>query len=196
MFLLKSRKVKKKTLWFTLSNELGNVERDIVCAVVYIPPNNSTNATEESYVEIQVELNVFSRSYESVYACLAILIHELSFKYYILLDTELFESQHLNNIADEYELEIYRFDSSFNVNKLRVSCDQSSNSYGIKVTEFLNFVIYIYSMVVLQMTFLEMSLVKGRAPSIILFVILIYICISVRHIHTGNRFLSLLIKRS
>lgn len=56
----------KLVLWFTLSKSLCYTENDIVCGIIYIPPEYSDFSVEDPFLEIQDDLNTFSRKFDTI----------------------------------------------------------------------------------------------------------------------------------
>lgn len=49
-------------LWFVISKRLTR-QNDLLCGVVYIPPENSSFSSSEPYFEINEEMRMFTRTY-------------------------------------------------------------------------------------------------------------------------------------
>ena len=47
----------KLVRWFVDTNIYTNLEQEIMCGTIYIPPENSSYATDDPFLEIQLELN-------------------------------------------------------------------------------------------------------------------------------------------
>jgi len=56
----------KLVIWFVVSKQYTSLEQDILCGTVYIPPENSSYATDDPFLEIQLELNDFLKKHTHV----------------------------------------------------------------------------------------------------------------------------------
>lgn len=57
----------KFIMWLKISKVLFNVDKDVICGVVYIPPEASKYSSNDSFMEIEQELFNFSK--DSNYFC-------------------------------------------------------------------------------------------------------------------------------
>lgn len=53
----------KLVLWFTISKEVTKTKSEILCGVVYIPPEYSEYLVHDPFLKLQIELNKLSQKY-------------------------------------------------------------------------------------------------------------------------------------
>jgi hypothetical protein len=127
----------KSVFWFTLSKQVTLTDRDVLYGVVYIPPENSVFAVDDPFVEIQNELSSFSQRYNHIcifgdFNCRTSCLND-----YIVIDRNFFEVQNLNEVCEDFDIEMQRFDNCNNISKNRVNTDVGVNNYGKIFIDFL-----------------------------------------------------------
>ena len=121
--------------WFTISKRLTNLESDILCGNIYIPPCGSKYAHEDPYLEIQTEFNHYCTGSNDV-----IMFGDYNSRTANLPDflaADKFTS-HLQNGDSLYNesMEVLECLNSCNFPLERKSADTSSNIYGKQLIEF------------------------------------------------------------
>lgn len=126
----------KLVLWFVISKRLTKTE-DILCGVVYIPPESSDYSIINPYQEIENELYTLTDRYSNI-----LLFGDFNSRTKNLIDhieVDNYICSHLN--SDELILEYEKETSYFNdinscVDLNRISSDKGCNNYGYKLIEF------------------------------------------------------------
>ena len=122
--------------WFTISKRYTKCE-DILCGVIYIPPENSEYANETPYNEIQQELDNFTNKYSTICLLGDFNSRCKQIRDYILPDIDILELHNSSELSIEFQDEL----ESFNNTKVMVdrnNKDKSTNNYGYKFIEFLH----------------------------------------------------------
>ena len=117
-------------LWFKISKLLTNTEEDVLCGIVYIPPQNSAYCQDNPFHEIELELLNFSQ-YQ--FKCLL-----GDFNARVSTDREFIEVDHCNIIDGDNDL----FDNfvhtlqDLNLPLDRSSKDKKKNNFGNNLLDF------------------------------------------------------------
>ncbi|XP_060554602.1 uncharacterized protein LOC132715603 [Ruditapes philippinarum] len=127
----------KLVLWFTVSKSICKTDNDLLCGVIYIPPEYSEYSVEDPFLEIQNDYSNFIDKYDSFCLFGDFNSRTKSLDDYIILDTDFFESQNLEELCSEYNIEMSMFDSAVNVKRTRINSDKTSNNYGSQLLDFL-----------------------------------------------------------
>ncbi|MCW4343354.1 MAG: reverse transcriptase family protein, partial [Candidatus Thiodiazotropha endolucinida] len=126
----------KLVLWFKLSDGItkcGNV----LCGVVYIPPENSDYAVEAPFSEIEEELQRFSGNCSSVLLLGDTNSRPRNLPDYILPDRDIFMHNDLGEIYDDVQTEMSAFSrNNLHVTLHRQNPDGGINNYGYRLIDF------------------------------------------------------------
>ncbi|MES9881062.1 MAG: reverse transcriptase domain-containing protein [Sedimenticola sp.] len=125
----------KLVQWFSISDKLIK-QSNVLCGVVYIPPESSVYASDDPYQEIEQELHSFSDKYSQV-----LLFGDLNSRTktlcdYIHVDNYIFEHVNAPEINSEFNLEMSHFENSTTVMLDRANHDTCVNNYGYKLIDF------------------------------------------------------------
>ena len=121
--------------WFTISKRYTKCE-DILCGVIYIPPENSEYANESPFNEIQQELDAFTNKYSTICLLGDFNSRCKQIKDYILPDIDILELHNSNELSVDFQNQLESFNDT-QVTVDRKSEDKSTNNYGYKFIEFL-----------------------------------------------------------
>ena len=125
----------KQALWFTLSNKLTEIG-DVLCGVLYVPPENSAYSVNDPYFEIKEEIDSVNDRY-SHYLLFGDFNSRTKEKAdFIAVNECILQSMNSEELIEEYNQEILSFENT-NVNVNRKNCDQSMNNLGYKLTDFV-----------------------------------------------------------
>ena len=126
----------KLVQWFSISKRLTR-ENDILCGIVYIPPENSTFSHNEPYFEILEELRCYENKYSKILLFGDFNSRTKSVKDYIDIDQSVFHENDLDIVFEELREERKDFDTeSCSVTLNRNNCDTVINNYGYKLIDF------------------------------------------------------------
>ena len=122
----------KLVIWFKISKQLTKTE-DILCGIVYIPPEGSDYSVEYPYQEIEDEL--YSMDYQILNVLLFGDFNSRSRQLQDYIEADEFFLEHFNSedITNEYEKEISYFEGNENVKLKRTNADTGINNYGYKL---------------------------------------------------------------
>lgn len=115
---------------------MTKTDTDILCGVVYIPPENSPYAANDPFNEIQTELNNFADKYNSFYLFGDFNARTKQLDDFIFIDEGLMSELGSENIISEYHTDLQNFENSF-VKVSRINMDKSFNNYGYRFIDFL-----------------------------------------------------------
>lgn len=125
--------------WFTISKRLTRSD-DILCGVVYIPPENSDYANDDPYREIQQEIDSFSDKYSTLCIFGDYNSRCKEIKDHIEYDIDILRAQDLNELYQESINEMNEFKrTGSNITLERRNSDRSTNNYGYRFIDFLHF---------------------------------------------------------
>ena len=125
----------KLVLWFEIFKRLTKT-CDILCGIVYIPPENSIYAQSIPYFETE-ELNVFRDKYQCVLLFGDYNSRTKLLKDYIDVDEELFSENHMEDDYNDLHGDMCIFDDeNTNVTMIRNNSDNSTNNYGYQLIDF------------------------------------------------------------
>lgn len=130
-----NHKLSKLILWFTLSHEILNLEKDINFGVVYIPPQGSKYASDDPYMELQREILRYCPSSDQT-----ILMGDFNSRTgenddFCLLDDHMRNEFGLQTVAHESQ-DIVNLFVQRNISLKRVNPDKNTNYYGNQMLEF------------------------------------------------------------
>ena len=125
----------KLVLWFKLSKLLTHYESDILCGIIYVPPESTRYSSHYPFTEIQNELDEFKGNYGHF-----ILFGDFNARTgtqneFVEADDFLLDELHLDALECEYNVEYSMFEKN-NVSTIRTARDKCSNNYGYKMIEF------------------------------------------------------------
>ena len=120
---------------FKLSCNFTKTTSDIICGVVYIPPENTRYSCNDPYTEIQNEL--VSLCPDLNYCILFGDLNSRTGKLteYIEIDNFLLTELGLEELENEYANELFYFETA-NISTQRTTTDKDTNNYGYKLIEF------------------------------------------------------------
>ena len=121
--------------WFKLSCNFTKTTSDIICGVVYIPPENTRYSCNDPYTELQNEL--VSLCPDLNYCILFGDLNSRTGKLteYIEIDNFLLTELGLEELENEYANELFYFETA-NISTQRTTTDKDTNNYGYKLIEF------------------------------------------------------------
>lgn len=123
-------------LWFTISKQLTKTD-DILCGIIYIPPECSDYSLNDPYQEIENELHKYTDRYTKIIMFGDYNSRTKDLPDYIPIDLYIcshFQSEELNL---EYANELSYFDNSnCCVSIQRTNNDKCVNNFGYKLLEF------------------------------------------------------------
>ena len=122
-------------LWFKLSRQIANLEADILCGVVYIPPEYTKYSSADPFTEIQNELDSFKHNFSQVLLFGDFNARTGKLDEFVTPDSFLLDELHLEALQAEYEDEISIFERN-NICTGRTTQDKHTNNYGYKMIEF------------------------------------------------------------
>lgn len=123
-------------MWFVISSRLTR-KNDLLCGMVYIPPENSSFSSNDPYFEINEELRMFTETYSDVLLFGDFNSRIKTAKDYIDVDKSIFHANDLDIVCEELSKELSIFDdNSLAVRLERKSCDNLVNNYGYKLLDF------------------------------------------------------------
>lgn len=125
----------KLVLWFKLSKLLTHYESDILCGIIYIPPESTRYSSHDPFTEIQNELDELKDNYGHF-----ILFGDFNARTgiqneFVEADAFLLDELHLDALECEYNTEYSMFEKN-NISTIRSVRDKCSNNYGYKMIEF------------------------------------------------------------
>lgn len=126
----------KLVQWFSISKRLTR-HNDILCGIVYIPPENSAFSHNEPYFEILEELRCHENKYSEILLFGDFNSRTKSVKDYIDIDQSVFHENDLDIVFEELREERKGFDTeSSSVTLNRNNCDTVISNYGYKLIDF------------------------------------------------------------
>ena len=125
----------KLVIWFKISKQLTKTE-DILCGIVYIPPEGSDYSAEYPYQEIEDELYSMDNRISNVLLLGDFNSRSRQLQDYIQADEFILKHFNSEDLTNEYEQEISYFESNKNVKLKRTNADTGINNYGYKLIDF------------------------------------------------------------
>ena len=121
--------------WFKISSKFTKLETDILCGVIYIPPENTRYSCPEPFLEIQNELESLNESTKYV-----LLFGDLNSRTgklddYVQPDQFILSELNIDVLENEYGNELTNFQTG-NVSFVRKTMDKVTNNYGYKLINF------------------------------------------------------------
>ena len=113
--------------WFKISKKLTKYKCDILCGVIYIPPENTRYSSPERFVEIQNELDSLRYNFGHI-----LLLGDLNSRTgklneYIETNHFLLNELHLDELEDVFDDEFSYFEKS-NISTQRTVSDENTNN--------------------------------------------------------------------
>ena len=118
-------------LWFKLSRQIANLEADILCGVVYIPPEYTKYSSADPFTEIQNELDSFKHNFSQVLLFGDFNARTGKLNEFVTPDSFLLDELHLEALQAEYDDEISIFERN-NICTGRTTQDKHSNTMDTK----------------------------------------------------------------
>lgn len=126
----------KLVQWFEISKRLTKTS-DILCGVVYIPPENSLYANKDPFFEINEEYNLINDKYSSILLLGDFNSRTKMLKDYIEIDETIFHENDMDGACEELNHDMSFFsNSNSNVLLTRNNKDHCTNNYGYKLIDF------------------------------------------------------------
>ncbi|MCW4346540.1 MAG: reverse transcriptase domain-containing protein [Candidatus Thiodiazotropha endolucinida] len=123
-------------LWFVLSKHLTRT-KDLLCGIIYIPPENSAYANVDPYFEIAEELSSFENMYSDFLLFGDWNSRSKNMPDYISIHQSVFHANDLDIVFDELKAEAQLFkQQNLNVTLKRHNSDKVANNYGNKLLDF------------------------------------------------------------
>ena len=122
--------------WFVISKRLTK-QNDLLCGIIYIPPENSSYSHNEPYYELSEELKVFEERYPNVLLFGDFNSRTRNIKYYIDIDQSVFHETDLDCVFEKLSEGYKIFENKTSQITLnRNNNDVSVNNYGYKLVDF------------------------------------------------------------
>lgn len=121
--------------WFKISKKLTKYKYDILCGVIYIPPENTRYSSSEPFVEIQNELDSLRHSFGHILLLGDLNSRTSKLNEYIETNHFLLNELHLDELKDVFDDELSYFEK-FNISTQRTVSDGNTNTYGYKLIDF------------------------------------------------------------
>ena len=122
--------------WFVISNRLTK-QNDLLCGVIYIPPESSSYSHHEPYYEISEELKGFEEKYSDILLLGDLNSRTRNMKDFIEIDQSVFHETGLDCVFEDLSGSFQIFeDTCSSVILNRNSSDVSANNYGYKLVDF------------------------------------------------------------
>lgn len=131
-------KSSKLILFFTISKTLykfENHDEDLVCGIVYIPPQGSKYAAEDPYLELQQEIMKLCLDSKNVLLFGDFNSRCKNLQDYVRIDEHMCDIYGMQDIFEENSNLLHYFEQC-DVPLHRISADNSVNSYGYNMLEF------------------------------------------------------------
>ena len=126
----------KLVLWFVISKRLTKKE-DILCGIIYIPPESSDYSVIYPFQEIETELNSFKDRYSHFLLFGDCNARTKNLPDFIEIDPYICRQFDSEELLTEYEEEMTIFrESNNNISIYRVNRDKSMNNYGYRMLDF------------------------------------------------------------
>ena len=124
----------KLILLFNISRHLFNLEEDVKCGVVYVPPYGSKYMAEDPYLEIQSELLRYSADSKYMLLFGDFNSRTGTLPDYLKFDENICEMNYLNCLHNENS-EMFSYLDLHNISTARKSADNNVNTYGRHLIE-------------------------------------------------------------
>ena len=72
--------------WFSISRSLTNIDSDIICGNIYVPPYGSKYVHQDPYLEIQTEMNTFNTNSKNIILFGNLNSRSASLQYHMVVD--------------------------------------------------------------------------------------------------------------
>lgn len=126
----------KLVLWFVISKRLTKKE-DILCGIIYLPPESSDYSVIYPFQEIETELNSFKDRYLHFLLFGDCNARTKNLPDFIEIDPYICRQFDSEELLTEFEQEITIFrESNNNISIYRVNRDKSMNNYGYRMLDF------------------------------------------------------------
>ena len=120
----------KYILWFKIDKHVVKLQQDILCGIVYIPPENSVYCVGDPFSEIESEFLNFSTSHDNI--CL---FGDFNARTAEESDFDVVNFEEFSGMLDIENEGVCTLDE-LNINRLRKSMDHKKNNFGNLLLEF------------------------------------------------------------
>ncbi|CAG2252061.1 unnamed protein product [Mytilus edulis] len=120
----------KYILWFKIDKHVVKLQQDILCGIVYIPPENSVYCVGDPFSEIESEFLNFSISHDNI--CL---FGDFNARTAEESDFDVVNFEEFSGMLDIENEGVCTLDE-LNINRLRKSMDHKKNNFGNLLLEF------------------------------------------------------------
>lgn len=125
-------------LWFKVSKKLTKYDTDILCGIIYIPPENTRYSSNDPFNEIQLELDSLRSEFDNVILFGDFNARTGSHNEFVDFDDFVLHELNIDALEWEYNAERSVFDRN-NISTSRTVRDKCSNNYGYKLIDFCKY---------------------------------------------------------